>query len=84
MVKKRDVKTDKDVEIFASGADKTPEELSPTAPRGKKRGGTDRLVGLNAYENQLIVEAAEQDSRPILSFIRLAAVEKAKEVLGRK
>jgi len=64
------------------GADKPAIDLSVGAPRGKRRGGADTLLPLNSFERGQIKQACEKENRSFSSFIRLAALEKAKSVLG--
>lgn len=82
MVKTRD-RTSKKVDDFADKADTPSLADDPGAPRGKKRGGSDTLVSLNAYETKIIVQAAKESSRSVLGFIRLAAVNAGKEILDK-
>ncbi|MEJ1358041.1 MAG: hypothetical protein RPV21_01945 [Candidatus Sedimenticola sp. (ex Thyasira tokunagai)] len=82
MVKKRERKHDK-IEAFAAGADHPDQDLSVSAPRGKKKGGNNINLPLNAYEDNLVVRGAKADGgRSILGFVRLAAIERAKKLLN--
>lgn len=83
MVKKREKSLDKKIEDFGNAADKDDDSLDPNAPRGKKNGGTDKLIPFNTYEDNLVVEAAADEGRTVVGFIRNAAVKAAKEVVSQ-
>ena len=83
MVKKRSTSEDVEKQIteFGNEADSKGSNLNTHARRGKRNGGADRLITLNEFEDQLIAEAAKNDNRTVLGFIRHAAISQAKSIV---
>lgn len=79
MVKVRSTPKNQKIEKFADEADGPAHDTS--APRGKKRGGADMLLPMNAFEYQLLKKAATKDNRSLAGFIRAAAINEAKNIL---
>ena len=80
VVKVRSTSKDKQIAEFAAKADQS--AFDPAAPRGKKRGGADVLLPMNAYESQLLKKASTKDNRSLAGFIRAAAIKEANNILA--
>jgi len=82
----------KAIEDFAKGAEsKITVQDNPDSkpwdkydPRGKRTGkeGTPFMIYLNKYEVELFKAALDEDGGSQANFIRVAALKKAKEILG--
>ncbi len=75
--------TEEAIRAFAEGADKDPDykaKMDPSAPRNGS-GIPATNLPFNAYEWDLLTRACEKTSRTKKNFIRMAMIEKAKEVL---
>ncbi len=79
MVKKREPSKEvnkQDLEAFASAADSDVVVLDPNAKRDHLKFN----VGLNAYEQKIIDEAAAKAGRSRVNFVRYAAMKLAEEM----
>ncbi len=74
--------TDEQIKAFADAADQDADYRMKMDPNAPRTGGRAVNLPFNDYEWELLNRVCEKSARPKKNFIRMAWIEKAKEILG--